>query len=210
MTKSLKDGVSPGAFRGYVTAHYAKQQPPSARLNGKALIRTSSRLYFSNRKLAVTRLPLAAAILFFSLPAFAETYYLDKDAWTCEGYAAIHDVERSAKAGGTGDMNLDKSAHCMFAGTLQNSKDGRLTNNPTNIMYVLAPYAYVCSKFTYCQQGQMPVFFCTYALISDIRDSHGATVATQQLQKEATGKTMADVKDFFPDWHPDSCDAPQK
>jgi hypothetical protein len=43
-----------------------------------------------------------------------------------------------------------------------------------------------------------PVFDCRYALISDIRDSHGAAVTAQQLQKEATGKTMANVKEFFP------------
>ena len=84
----------------------------------------------------MTRLFFAAALVIFSLPAFAETYYLDKDAWTCEGYNAIREVERSAKQG-SDDMSLVNGAHCMFAATTQTANG----NNPTNVMYVLAPYA---------------------------------------------------------------------
>jgi hypothetical protein len=42
---------------------------------------------------------LAAALVLLSVPAFAETSYLDKDAWTCEGYGAIGEVEYLAKIG---------------------------------------------------------------------------------------------------------------
>jgi hypothetical protein len=146
----------------------------------------------------MTRPLLTAALVFFSLPAFAETYYLDKDAWTCEGYGAIAEVEQSAKQRSR-DISLANSARCIFAGTTQGAPKDGLANSPTNIMYVVAPYAYVCQKITYCQPApSMPVFYCTYALISDIRDSHGAAVSEQQLRKEAAGKTMADVKEFFP------------
>jgi hypothetical protein len=141
---------------------------------------------------------VAVALVVFSAPAFAETYYLDKDAWTCEAFGAIEEVEHAAKLG-SADTRLADKARCMFSGTVQGSKDGGLANAPTNIMYVTGQYVFVCSKMTSCGPGhQTPVFYCSYALASDVRDSHGAPVTPQQLQKEATGRTMADVKEYFP------------
>jgi hypothetical protein len=150
------------------------------------------------------------AVVFFLLltsPAFAETYAVDKNAWTCAGLPAITEVEELAKHGSKERLqHISDVAQCRKAAALQGTLTGEfpltppgdeIVNQPVTVMYAAGKYAFVCSQYMLCGESS-PIFFCAYALVSDMRDSRGKSVTLEQLQKEAKGKTMADVPNTCP------------
>jgi hypothetical protein len=151
---------------------------------------------------AMTRHLLAAALLLFSVPAFAEGYTVDKDAWICKGQSEeIRTVEALAQRGDSESRERIRQhfSDCLEAGMLRGpSTATQIVNLPVTVMYASGPLAYVCNQTMPCGY-EAPGFDCHYALISDIRDSHGNRVALEQMQKEARGKTMTNIVDICPE-----------
>jgi hypothetical protein len=163
-------------------------------------------LHWANILRTMTRY-IGVALLFISFPALAETYTVDREAWTCEGFAAIKEVEELAKRGDKERLqHVSAVAQCRKAAIPRGVLTGedvltppgdQIVNRPVTVMYAADTLAFVCEQHMDCG-GNIATFYCGYALLSDMRDSNGKPASLQQLQKEAHGKTMADIPNSCP------------
>jgi hypothetical protein len=160
---------------------------------------------------------VAILVLLSITPAFAEAYTVEKNAWMCAlgQEDGIKEVENLANRGDKTSIQEIKKyfEDCEKAGTQRgvytgesmfSSPGDEIVNHPITVMYATGPLVFVCSQTKYCladgRPMSAPIFRCGYALVADMRDSHNQPVTLQQMQKEAKGKTMADIPNTSPHW----------
>jgi len=142
-----------------------------------------------------------AALVFPAVAAIAETpetFCIARGAWTCNAPGAIEDVERLAKQESSSGADrfsdeFDKLANRAGCGVpLPDSH--RIT-----VMHADDKFVFFCERDRWrdihTPQQDRTGFVCSWTLISDIRDSFGHQVSSDQLVRASAKTTMRDVAD---------------